>query len=112
MMDPALEKLPIQRCTAVDVMIDGCAQPNSPVDTWTHRQVMAWLSHTDGGKFAQLVLPANMSGSDLMHLNMKSLTALCAGQLREAREGDEGSAWVEQGGECAMCHCNSLRLTL
>jgi hypothetical protein len=62
--------LQIQRCVAVDVMIDGCAPPNSPVDTWTYRELMAWLSHTDGGKFSQLVLPANMSGQDLLNVSV------------------------------------------
>lgn len=97
MMDPALDNIPIQRSVSVDVMIDGCAQPNKPVDSWSHRELMAWLSHADGGKFSQLVLPPSMTGKGLIELNVASLTELCAGQLREAREEEEGAAWVEEG---------------
>ena len=55
-------------------MIDGCARPDNPVDLWTHDELMAWLSHADGGKFSQLVLPDNMSGQDLLEVTTATTT--------------------------------------
>ena len=68
-----------------------------PINTWTAEQVIFWLSTTNNGRFAQLALPAGLDGSGLMKLNMVSLSALCEGTLRAARQDEEGSAWVVQG---------------
>ena len=46
------------------------------------------------GRFAALALPAGLDGAGLMKLNMVSLSALFEGHLRQARQGEEGAAWV------------------
>ena len=68
-----------------------------PIDAWTAEQVIFWLSTTNNGRFAQLALPPGLDGNGLMKLNMVSLSALCEGTLRAARQDEEGSAWVVQG---------------
>lgn len=69
----------------------------TPISAWTAEQVLFWLSTTNNGRFAQLILPPGLDGSGLMKLNMVSLSALCEGTLRAARQDEEGSAWVVQG---------------
>ena len=68
-----------------------------PISAWTAEQVLFWLSTTNNGRFAQLILPPGLDGNGLMKLNMVSLSALCEGTLRAARQDEEGSAWVVQG---------------
>lgn len=68
-----------------------------PINTWTAEQVIFWLSTTNNGRFAQLALPSGLDGNGLMKLNVVSLSALCEGTLRAARQDEEGSAWVVQG---------------
>ena len=69
---------------------------DTPISAWTAEQVLFWLSTTNNGRFAQLSLPPGLDGKALMTLNTVSLSALCEGSLRAARQGEEGSAWVVQ----------------
>ena len=41
-----------------------------------------------------LQVPADLDGKGLISLEVSSLTALFAGTLRKARQGEEGAAWV------------------
>jgi hypothetical protein len=85
------------RAVTVEVPMNGAAPSHVPIEQWTASQVTSWLATADGGRFAQLVLPSGMSGAGLMQLNMVCLSALFEGQLRAARQGEEGVAWVVQG---------------
>lgn len=71
---------------------------DTPISAWTAEQVLFWLSTTNNGRFSQLSLPPGLDGKGLMTLNTVSLSALCEGSLRAARQGEEGSAWVVQNG--------------
>lgn len=97
MLSPELEA---KRC-AVTVELPlhaGGALPHTPLRNWTAEQVAQWLATAEGGRFSNLALPAGLGGADLMRLDQTSLTALFAGQLRKARVGEEGAAWVVDTG--------------
>jgi len=95
MMDRALQE--VSWVNTVDVPIDGAAISNKPIEEWSCNEVGAWLATVDGGRFSQLVLPPGMNGEALLQLSENSLSALSAGELRKARQDEEGSAWVEEG---------------
>jgi Kinesin motor domain len=92
LMSPKLH--PLVTSITVEVPLKGLALSHLPIETWTTEQVNAWLASACGGRFAQLVLPPGLDGAGLMNLNMVSLSALCEGQLRTARQDGEGTAWV------------------
>lgn len=94
-MCPPLD-LAFYQCT-VEVPLLGVPLAHVPVSSWTADQVHAWLGSTDGGRFANLVLPPGLDGHGLMQLSDSSLAALFSGQLRRARQEGEGEAWVEEG---------------
>ena len=58
-----------------------------------------WLSVAEGGRFSQVVVPPGLDGNGLMSFNLSSLSALFAGNLKTARQNEEGNAWVEEVGE-------------
>lgn len=93
MLNPSLAT---RKCSVqVEIPLQaGAAYSHIAVERWTSAQVMQWLSTAEGGRFAALQLPPGLDGAGLMQLNLTSLTALFAGQLRRARIGEEGSAWV------------------
>ena len=79
---------------SVDIPIHDFFSPTSPVDTWTPQHVQDWLATADGGRFSMLQVPPDLDGKGLVSLEVSSLTALFAGTLRKARQGEEGAAWV------------------
>lgn len=84
-----------KRSVSVEIpLVGGTPMSHIPVDQWTSAQVTQWLSSAEGGRFAALQLPQGLDGAGLLQLDLTSLTALFAGQLRRARIGEEGSAWV------------------
>jgi hypothetical protein len=85
------------RSVTVEVPINGAALSHIPIEEWTTAQVNIWLATAEGGRFSQLALPPGMTGAGLMQLNLVSLSALFEGQLRSARQDEEGVAWVVQG---------------
>ena len=95
MMNPYLHSR-VHEITVEVPLLEGFLS-GIPINTWTAEQVVFWVSTTNNGRFAQLVLPPGLDGKGLMKLNMVSLSALCEGQLRAARQDEEGSAWVVQG---------------
>ena len=93
MLNPDLEKR--RTVTTVELpRTSGSPLSHIPVDSWSAENVRQWLSSAENGRFAALAVPNGMVGADLMRLNQNSLTALFAGQLRKARVGEEGEAWV------------------
>lgn len=68
-----------------------------PMEEWTYEHVREWLQTVEGGRFSQLVVPPGLTGKVLCNLNTSSLCALSAGVLRQARQDEEGEAWVEEG---------------
>ena len=81
-------------CSLVEVPMAGAPLSHIPVESWTAEQVSLWAASAEGGKFNQLALPQNLNGADLINMDFKSISALFAGTLREARVDGEGSAWV------------------
>lgn len=93
MLNPDLEKR--RAVTTVELpRSSGSPLSHIPVENWSAENVRQWLSSAENGRFAALAVPHGMVGADLMRLNQTSLTALFAGQLRKARVGEEGEAWV------------------
>jgi kinesin family protein 2/24 len=93
MLSPALEAA--KGSVTVELPLnEGAALSHVAIEHWGSAQVTTWLSTAEGGRFAALVLPTGLDGAGLMQLNTTSLTALFAGQLRQARQGEEGAAWV------------------
>ena len=80
----------------VDILINGAALLMTPVEQWTHSQLCVWLAYVEGGRFSQLVLPSGIDGAALLGMTVTSLSALSSGELRQARQGEEGAAWVEE----------------
>ena len=100
MLNPFLEAC--QSAVSVEIPLQaGAALSHIPVEQWTAAQVTQWLATAEGGRFAALQLPPGLDGDGLMKLNLSSLTALFAGQLRRARIGEEGEAWVIDTGDAA-----------
>ncbi len=91
-MNKHLEKLKSE--VSVDIPIFDFFSPTSPVETWTPEHVQNWLATVDGGRFSMLQVPPDLDGKGLASLEVSSLTALFAGTLRKARQGEEGAAWV------------------
>lgn len=90
-----------QRCDSsisVEVPICGACLRHVPVTEWTPHQVHLWVSSVEGGRFANLALPPGLDGRGLLALSESSLSMLFSGVLREARQEEEGAAWVEAGG--------------
>ena len=48
-----------------------------PVEKWTNENLNSWLSITEKGRFANLILPSNLDG--FLSLNRNKLSALCQG---------------------------------
>jgi len=94
MMDVSLQE--ISGTTTVPVLINGAALLQSPVETWTNEHLSVWLAAVEGGRFSQLALPPNVTGADLLAMNATSISALFAGEIRQARQEEEGAAWVEE----------------
>jgi len=94
LMSPKLQTL--KQSVSVEVpMVNGAAYAHVPISQWTPQQVAAWLTTTDRGRFAQLVLPQNLDGKGLLSLSEHRLNSLISQQLsRAARREVEGSAWV------------------
>jgi hypothetical protein len=101
MLRPELE----QRFCSVTVELPlhsgGCLS-HIPVESWTAAHLAQWLATADGGRFSNLALPTGLTGKELVRLNQTSLTALFAGQLRAARVGEEGAAWVVETGDATQ----------
>mmetsp|Transcript_9021 Transcript_9021/g.9067 ORF Transcript_9021/g.9067 Transcript_9021/m.9067 type:complete len:660 (+) Transcript_9021:195-2174(+) len=95
MMSPTLQLF--TESISLEVPISGSPMSHIPVSSWTAKEVQAWLGTVNGGRFSHLVLPQGLDGRGLLGLNDTSLAALCAGELRQARQEDEGSAWVVEG---------------
>ena len=91
-MNKGLEALKSE--VSVDIPIFDFFSPTSQVETWTPQHVQNWLATADGGRFSMLQVPADLDGKGLISLEVSSLTALFAGTLRKARQGEEGAAWV------------------
>ena len=91
-MNKGLEALKSE--VSVDIPIFDLFSPTSQVETWTPQHVQNWLATADGGRFSMLQVPADLDGKGLISLEVSSLTALFAGTLRKARQGEEGAAWV------------------
>jgi len=64
-----------------------------PVGLWSSSELAAWLGVAEGGKFSKIVLPPGITGRDALQL--KSLAAAFEGDLRTARETNEGASWTE-----------------
>lgn len=80
--------------TLVELPMAGAPLSHTPIELWTAEQVSLWAATVDGGKFSQLALPQHLTGADLISMDVRSLSALFVGTLREARVDYEGSAWV------------------
>ena len=78
----------------VDIPINCYLSPTLPIEKWTPENVQNWLANVDNGRFSMLQVPAGLDGAGLLSLEVSSLTALFAGTLRKARQGEEGDAWV------------------
>lgn len=91
-MSSELEQLKSE--VAVDIPIHTFFSPTAPVELWTAQHVQNWLASVDGGRFSMLQVPPDLDGKGLVSLEVSSLTALFAGTLRKARQGEEGNAWV------------------
>lgn len=79
----------------LEIPINGALVSDLPVEMWTHSEVYAWLGTVDNGRFSQLVLPPDIDGLKLLSLDSSSLATIFSGEMREARQEDEGSAWIE-----------------
>ena len=91
-MAPRLEK-GIDSVTVEVPLYGSSAFGHLPVEKWSADQVQAWLGTVDGGRFSHLVVPVGLDGAKLVQLTDTSLSAMFAGQLRGARQEEEGSAW-------------------
>jgi kinesin family protein 2/24 len=96
LMSPALQEISDGCNVTVDVPRYGSAPINLPIQEWTNQELNTWLSYVEGGRFAQLVLPPNINGSSIMRLSAENLSSLFEGEIREARQEGEGTAWVER----------------
>lgn len=97
-----------QSTTTMEIPKVGAALSHTPVDQWTADQVIAWLATVDEGRFAHIILPPGMTGDRLLQLNSSSLAGLFAGDIRAARQEEEGVSWVIEG-EGAERHVNIAR---
>ena len=86
-MSPELEQLKSE--VTVDIPVHTYFSPTAPVEQWTAAHVQNWLASVDGGRFSMLQVPADLDGKGLLSLEVSSLTALFAGTLRKARQGEE-----------------------
>ncbi len=77
--------------------INNVACSYIPVEKWTNENLNSWLSITEKGRFANLILPNNLDGKGLLSLNRNKLSALCQGTLRLARNDNEGTSWIIEG---------------
>lgn len=81
----------------IEVFVRGSAPRDLPISAWSSEHLANWLAYTEGGRFAQLVLPTGVDGQQLMQLSTVDLSTLFEGELRAARRDEEGVAWVEEG---------------
>ena len=91
-MSAELEQLKSE--VTVEIPIHSYLSPTAPIEEWTPGNVQNWLASVDSGRFSMLQVPADLDGAGLLSLEVSSLTALFAGTLRKARQGEEGDAWV------------------
>jgi hypothetical protein len=91
-MSEVLEALKSE--VSVEVPIHTFFSQTVNVDEWSPEHVQNWLATVDNGRFSMLQVPSDLDGKGLVSLEVMSLTALFAGNLRKARQGDEGDAWV------------------
>ena len=96
-MSPQMEQLKSE--VSVEIPIHAYFSPTLPIEEWSPEHVQNWLANVDGGRFSMLQTPAGLDGEGLLSLEVASLTALFAGTLRKARQGEEGSAWVVDNAE-------------
>ena len=52
----------IEGVTVQVPLVSGAAGLSKPVGEWSCEEVKAWIGVADGGKFAHIVLPPNMTG--------------------------------------------------
>jgi kinesin family member 2/24 len=78
-------------------MFDGVftALKGKPISKWTAEEVSEWVGVVDGGAFAHIVLPPNLTGALLMSLGKVRLSTLFTHYERQARREGEGYAWAE-----------------
>jgi len=67
-----------------------------PVVEWSAKDVIAWLSEGEQGRFAHLVVPPNLTGEQLLSTSAEGLSDLFEGTMRRARVDHEGTAWNVQ----------------
>jgi kinesin family protein 2/24 len=96
LMVPALHQL--RKCCSLSLALGNLPLSHEPPSQWTTEQLIAWMAVVDGGRFVHLALPPGTTGADLLRLDVTELSALCAGELRRARQDGEGAAWVLSGG--------------
>lgn len=95
LMDPRLQAFMSEVVTEVPKA--GAALSSTPMAIWTSAEVNTWLSTVERGRFAYLAVPPQFTGADLLKLDATSLSNLFAGQMRQARAGNEGEAWTVEG---------------
>lgn len=95
LMDPSLQKFISE--IATEVPKRGAALTSTPMAQWSSEEVNTWLSTVERGRFAYLAVPPQFTGADLLRLDASSLSNFFAGQMRQARSGNEGEAWTVEG---------------
>ena len=73
---------------------------------WTSEHVREWIAQAEGGRFANLALPAAADGKALLSIPARGFAALFSGSGRQARGTGEGASWtvgltVEDGNNVA-----------
>jgi len=66
----------------------------TPVQEWSHEEVVQWISTVEAGRFSKIALPPTITGVELLSVSERKLRELFAGDLREGRQEGEGGAWV------------------
>jgi hypothetical protein len=95
LMNPSLKRF--VSSVSTEVPKHGAALTSTPMAQWSSAEVNTWLSSVEQGRFAYLAVPPEFTGADLLHLDANSLSNLFAGQMRQARAGNEGEAWTVEG---------------
>ena len=89
-------------------MFDGVftTLKGKPISKWSAAEVSEWIGTVDGGAFAHIVLPPNLTGARLMSLGKVRLSTLFTNYERQARAEGEGYAWAESANvdDSALTH--------
>jgi hypothetical protein len=73
---------------------DDWSPQEMPVIQWSTEHVMRWIACAEGGRFAHVVLPPDVTGRRLLGLNAQRLSSLFALDEEGARGEGEGPQWT------------------